>query len=246
MSRTTRSPLRHLSAPVLAVLTALWAAPALAQPAASVDEPLFLDVNVGFAATPSAFTSGTQFSLFGEQGSSATAVQPGALAMFDVRLGYRVTRSFGVAGALSGGQSDAAGSTMASVPSPIRFASPTVVSLASDGLKRRELGYHLQAVYVRPLADRATLSLSGGPSLFQLQQGVPSVVLNGSAPATAAANEHGTGVGVNVGADFATLFSSHYGAGVFVRYAAGTVNLPSVSDLKIGGLQVGAGLRIRY
>jgi hypothetical protein len=37
-----------------------------------------------------------------------------------------------------------------------------------------------------------------------------------------------------------------YGVGAFIRYAGATVDLPSVSDLKVGGFQIGGGLRVRF
>jgi hypothetical protein len=224
-------------------------APALAQTGGSppgTDRPLFVDVNAGIAARPDALTTATTFAIFGENGSAATRIEPGRSVMFDVRVGYRVRPHLGVAAAVSGAQSDVAGVTTASVPSPIRFASPTIVSLDGGTSNRREIGFHLQAVYALPLADTVMLSIAGGPSIVHLQQGVPNVTISGAAPTVVSANESGSGFGANVGVDLSSLFSAHYGVGVFVRYVAASVDLPSAPGVKAGGVQAGAGLRIRF
>jgi hypothetical protein len=59
-------------------------------------------------------------------------------------------------------------------------------------------------------------------------------------------NESGNGFGGNVGADLSTFFSERYGFGVFVRYVAAKVDLPSASGVTVGGVQAGAGLRLRF
>jgi hypothetical protein len=37
-----------------------------------------------------------------------------------------------------------------------------------------------------------------------------------------------------------------YGVGVFVRYAGGSVDADAVPDMKVGGFQFGAGIRVTY
>src|SRR5262249_39523785 len=139
----------------LMALTGLFAiagrVPAFAQAGSTqptaADRPLFVDINAGFASKPEALTTTTAFAIYGENGSAATRSEPGTTALFDVRLGYRFLPRFGVAAALSAGRGDVAGTTAASVPSPIRFASPTIVSLDAGTSSRREIGLHLQAVF---------------------------------------------------------------------------------------------------
>jgi len=38
----------------------------------------------------------------------------------------------------------------------------------------------------------------------------------------------------------------NYGAGVFLRYAGATIELPSAGNVKVGGLQLGIGARLRF
>jgi hypothetical protein len=42
------------------------------------------------------------------------------------------------------------------------------------------------------------------------------------------------------------MFNPKYGFGLFVRYAQGTVDLPAVTGVKVGGLQSGVGFRARF
>jgi hypothetical protein len=42
------------------------------------------------------------------------------------------------------------------------------------------------------------------------------------------------------------MFQPQLGAGVFLRYAGGSVDLPEVSNVKVGGFQGGFGLRLRF
>jgi hypothetical protein len=212
----------------------------------AVDRPLFLDINVGIGAKSTALDTGGTFALFGEDGSAAGRVEPGATGMFDVRVGYRMRPRLGFAAAVSAGQNESAGGTIASVPSPIRFASPTIVSLEAPGMKRREVGIHVQAVYFLPLGARTLVTFAGGPSFVHLQQGVPNVVVNGVSPVVVTSNESGSGVGGNVGLDLTQMLSDSFGVGLFARYAAASVNLPSASSVRAGGLQGGAGARIKF
>jgi len=230
-----------------AAFSACAAIPAAAQPSsAAADRPLFVDVNAGIGAKPSPLTAGTTFTIFGEDGSAATEVAPGLSGLADFRVGYHVNPKVAIAVALSGSQSTAAAATTASVPNPIRFNSPTIVSLEAAESTRREIGVHLQASYALPLSAGLMLTIAGGPSIVHLQQGIPSVTISGTTPTIVSANESGNGFGGNVGADLSTFFSERYGLGVFVRYVAAKVDLPSASGVTVGGVQVGAGLRLRF
>jgi hypothetical protein len=65
--------------------------------------------------------------------------------------------------------------------------------------------------------------------------------------------EKATGVGVNIGFDGTYLVTRNFGAGLFLRYAGSKVDLgttpagdPIISDLSVGGFQIGAGVRMRF
>ena len=243
-STPMNTPIRAIAAAALFTLAAT--VPAVAQTAAGTDRPLFVDISAGIGSKASALTAATTFTIFGEDGSAATQVAPGVSALADLRVGYHATPRVAVAAAISGSQSSATAAATASVPDPIRFSSPTIISLAAPDATRRELGVHLQAVFTLPLTDSAVITVAGGPSIVHLQQGLPSVGISGTTPTVVAVNESGNGFGGNVAADLSTFFSERYGLGVFVRYVAANVDLPSASGAKAGGVQAGAGLRLRF
>jgi len=229
-----------------ALFSACAAVPAGAQPSAAADRPLFVDISAGIGAKPSPLTAGTTFTIFGEDGSAATEVEPGLSGLADVRVGYHVHPRIAIAAALSGSQSSVAAATTMSVPNPIRFNSPTILSLEAPESKRRELGVHVQASYALALTGAVMLTIAGGPSIVHLQQGMPGVTISGTVPTIVSVNESGTGVGGNVGADLSTYFSERYGFGVLVRYVAAKVDLPSASGVTVVGVQLAAGLRLRF
>jgi hypothetical protein len=229
-----------------AVVSACTAVPAGAQPGAAADRPLFVDINAGIGARPASLTSSTTFTIFGEDGSAATEIAPGLSGLGDVRVGYHLRPRIAIAAALSGSQSTVAAAATASVPNPIRFNSPTIVSLQAPDSKRREVGVHLQASYAWPVTAATMLTIAGGPSIVHLQQGMPGVTITGTTPAIVSVNESGNGFGGNVGADLATFFNDRYGVGLFVRYVAAKVDLPSAAGVTVGGVQAGAGLRMRF
>lgn len=235
---------------VMAGLALVCASRASAQvgAASKVEHPVFLDLNAAVEGAGSALETSSTFSLFGETGAAATNQQPAASVLADARIGYRVSERFAVAFGFAGGRSEAIGKTAASVPSAIRSASPSVINLDAPGLKRREAGYHLQAVWFLPvtLPRDVTVAISGGPSFIHLQQGVAGIAVNSGATSLKVTNETGTAKGVHVGVDLSYLFSDRYGAGVFVRYVAASVDLPSAADVKVGGVQAGGGIRIRF
>ena len=234
----------------IALFTLACSASARAQGVAqmNVDRHPFLDLNVGIEGAANALETSSSFPLFGELGGAATRQESGAGAMIDVRAGYRVSSRFGVALAVSGAKSESAGKAAVSIPSPIRFASPSVVSFDAPGLQRRELGYHLQAIWFVAAPGKIALAIFGGPSLVHLQQGVASVSVGTGTQITSlnVTNESGTSIGSHVGLDISRPFSSRYGAGMFIRYVAGRLDLPSVAGVKAGGLQGGVGIRVHF
>ena len=145
-----------------ALFSACAAVPAGAQPSAAADRPLFVDISAGIGAKPSPLTAGTTFTIFGEDGSAATEAAPGLSGLADVRVGYHVHPRIAIAAALSGSQSSVAAATTMSVPNPIRFNSPTILSLEAPESKRRELGVHVQASYALALTGAVMLTIAGG------------------------------------------------------------------------------------
>jgi hypothetical protein len=122
------------------------------------------------------------------------------------------------------------------------------VVTSSSGLKHTEIGTHIKLVYFMPIGEKMDIALSGGPSFIKVSHAVPnvSIVPNTQSTVLTSPEEGGTAIGVNVGADLIYPLTSRYGVGGFIRYAGGSVDLASISGLKVGGIQAGGGLRLRF
>jgi len=165
---------------------------------------------------------------------------------FGVGLGYTVSSDAG----------DGAVAVMA--PHPVFTNRPRNASTDLTDLRHREDMFHFQAVYIVPLDDRAQLQIFGGPTWMTVEQAVVTGATVGEVgtPFTAVTLDDlqrqkltNTGVGFNVGMDFAYMFGDSYGAGMFVQYAGGLLDFESrggPSEVTVGGIQFGGGLRFRF
>ena len=59
-------------------------------------------------------------------------------------------------------------------------------------------------------------------------------------------NQSGTAKGINVGLDGQYMFTRMLGAGIFIRYNGGSVDLADASAVDAGGFQLGIGGRFRF
>jgi len=238
-----------VAAALLAAVTAAQAQTSAASAAAGRPaRPIFLDLNAALEGAAPAIETSNTFRLFGETGAAATREEPPTSAMADARLGYWITDRVGIAFGFAGGRSETVGKAAASVPSPIRFASPTILNLDAPGLKRREADYNVQVVWRVPvnLPHDAALLVAGGPSIVQLQQSIASVDTGAQTPSVVVDNEKGTAFGGHVGVDLVYPITDAVGIGLFVRYVGGHLDLPSAADVKVGGAQAGGGIRLRF
>jgi hypothetical protein len=219
-----------------------------AQAPAPATEKLFINVNAGVQLSDRSITTIASIPIYDEN-AIVTATQPvSGSAIFDISAGYRVWGDFYVALAVTTYSDTAAADYTASIPHPLFTDRPVIVSGRVDDLKRTEIGFHPQLLWTRPLTDRMDLALAAGPSFFRVSlDAVDQLTLvEGTQNGTASAGtEKGTAKGFNVGADVTYTLTPRYGIGGFIRYAKGSVDLPAISDLKVGGVQIGAGIRVR-
>ncbi len=207
----------------------------------------FIDVNVGAQTQSRAISSSRSFPLYGETAVINAAESIDSGGFFDISGGYRVMPSFGVAVGVSTFSKSGDGSIAASIPSPIAFNRPANVTSTATDLNHSEVATHLMAVYFATL-DQIEISAHVGPSFFRVKQDI----LNATVPAgtqnlsATAEEESANATGVNIGVNINYMFRPNYGAGVFLRYAGATVDLPSAPDVKVGGAQLGIGLRLRF
>jgi hypothetical protein len=137
----------------------------------------------------------------------------------------------------------------AAIPDPLVFNNLATSTVTTSKLGHTEVGIHFSGVWPLQVTDRIDVGLSAGPSLLiGRQQVVPGVSpVQGTQDFTAdIVSQTGVHLGFNAGADASYRINPKYGVGVFVRYAGGHVNLDSLTNMKVGGFQTGAGIRIRF
>ena len=208
-------------------------------------------VNVNFGTQPSSRTIGrsNSFPVYGEAATLTTAMETGNGGIFDITGGYRFRPNLAGAIGFSNFSNLSDSGVIATIPNPLFFDQPQTVNTSVKDLQHNERGIHLQAVWFMPITNQIDVAFSAGPSFIRVSQDLVSSVTipAGTQNATpVVVTEKATAVGVNLGVDGSYLFTRNFGAGVFIRYAGAKVDLPSVSDLRVGGLQAGVGARVRF
>ena len=239
-------------------LTAL-VSPAYAQ-ALPWEGRAYANVNLGMQVTGSdAVTSTQDFKIYDETGSiKGTQDIDASAPFFEVGGGIRIFGNFGVGVTYSRLSTTGFSDVTASVPSPLVYDAPRSASAKVEDLKHTEQAFHFQLVWLLPITDRVDVAFSGGPTAFKLTQGTvltPTVAEAGPpytsvSLTTTAAETTANRIGFNVGADLTYRFANNLGIGAMIRYSGRTIGLEPVGgapiDVKVGGLQVGAGLRLRF
>jgi len=99
------------------------------------------------------------------------------------------------------------------------------------------------------VANTVDMSVFIGPTIVHVTQDIASVAVasGGQTPTGSLSSESATsGKAGNAGLDITYRLTRRLGVGVFARYAGGEADLPSAPKLKVGGVQAGAGLRVRF
>lgn len=231
---------------ILLMATALTmsAAPAAAQ----TTKNIFVDVNAGVQVASRTFVVDAFPIVYQERAIIGTSHKVGSAGLFDVSGGYRVWRdlSIGLGFSYAGGSAEA--EMTAGVPHPL-FHDRRVETKQTVDVKHSEKAVHLQAIWTIPVTDKMDASFSVGPSFINASQELVTgiTVTPGTQNATPELEKQSdTAKGFNIGADLSYLLSPRYGVGGFIRYVGGSVGLPSVEDLKLGGFQFGGGARFRF
>jgi hypothetical protein len=250
--------MRLVTALVLAVILA-----AENDAAAQTDESrFFLSVSGAFEPGTQTYADDGTFSLYDETGrQNVSSDDLSSGAVLDFGVGARVAGNFTV-GANFHRTSGLGEATVAGqAPHPIFFDRPRSFSATVADMKRTEQALHLSLGYRVALGQKLDLHVYAGPSQFRFTQDVVSGVniseAGGAFTAVNAANVTSTrkanAWGGHVGADVSyPLYQSgttSFRLGGFVRYAEASSEFLVVSNTvttKVGGVQIGGGLRVRF
>jgi len=246
------------------VLLAVMVVPAVAQQRpAPARQPatknrVFVEVNGLLQAGVQDFDQTVTFQKNAESGSFSADYDVKSAPAFNVSGGSMLTERFGVAVGVSRFSRSTPSTFSASVPHPFVFNQPRSVSGDIGGLTREELALHVQARLVVPVSRRLEGMVFGGPSFFQVKQDlVDDFTLTETYPYDTATFNQGitstakkSKIGFNVGADVSYFFSRQVGLGGTAQYATASIDLSAAggttTSVKVGGLQVGGGLRLRF
>jgi hypothetical protein len=231
------------------------------------DSRFFLNVSIGGQSKEQSFTDSSTFRIHNESGAVAAAHSIGGGTLFDVSIGAKVWKNIGVGIAYSTLKNKNDATVSARVPHPLIFGqSRTAMATASD-LEHTENVVHLQFMWMIPLTSKFHLAVMAGPSFFTVRQTVATVQapqdIEDLAPFTSPRIRSVTltdlkdsPIGVNVGVDGTYLIRTIGGVGIgvggFVRYSDASLDLEIPTgvtrdtELKTGGPQGGAGLRLRF
>ena len=150
------------------------------------------------------------------------------------------------------------------VPHPLDVGRDRTAPARTLALPHRQRATHVYASWRVELRDEWSVAFSGGPTYFNLRQGVVANVMPREAggPPFADVNVHvdagehtRNGVGFHAGADLMVVLTPavmqfRLGIGCFVRLALGSIDVPSAADIShayyVGGVQTGAGLRFQF
>ena len=219
---------------------------------------IFVVVNGGYQLTTNDFADGAVKRENAEDGRFDTTYVVKGGPAFDVAGGAALWRQLGASVGVSRFTVSTASSLTGTIPHPFFFNRARSVGGDVAGLKREELAVHVQARGIFPVGTRFQVMVFGGPSFFQVKQGViTDYAYDESYPYDDATFRAATTtpakvskVGFNAGGDVAFFFTRQLGVGGTVQFAGTSVDLPgalgSTRDVKVGGGQAGAGLRLRF
>ena len=245
--------------------TLLSALPLTAQENRAWPERTFVTIDVPFQPLNNDFSESLSFADTLRKSESVTFVagyESTRGALFDVGAGIRLANHVGVGLTTSWFQHSGSGAFDLRVPNPLVANKPLDLTGTVSGLKRNELGIHVQALYAVALGERARVLLAGGPSIFQTKQDLVRSIEFDTLPGFTSlkfdqalvVEMKKTVVGFNVSADITWALASHLGVGTVTRYSRAKLTLDpgaesAVSraiEIHAGGLQIGAGIRLLF
>jgi hypothetical protein len=254
---------------VLALLVATSAAYAQrppARPSSQAPKPTatstklrgYISIDGGYQAATEDFSNGGTFTQYLEQANfdSDYEVKPGP--QFNVGGGIRLWRGLHAGVAVTRFTRSTPVRVTGAIPHPFFFSRPRSIEGDVTSLKRQETAVHLQARAVFAATPRIQVALFGGPSMFNVNQGVVGgVQFSESYPFDTAAFQSATTsvekksqVGFNAGGDVAFFFTRHIGVGGSAQFSRAEVTLPGGNATDVttnaGGIQAGAGIRLRF
>jgi len=244
------------------VIMALTVAEASAQSSwAPLGGRLIFSVNGGAQIGNQDFDRTTTFTLYDEPATVDFNQKIESGGLLDIGGAFRLKPigGFGVGLTYTSLSSREAASITGSLPNPLVFDRPRSFSVTTDGLEHKEQAVHIQALWFVPFVEKVDFMFSAGPSFFTVTQGFARGITFSENPpsfdtvtidAVDIATLEESAVGFNLGAEATYSFTPMLGVGAMMRYTWGTANFNLAegqdAEVRAGGFQIGAGLRLRF
>jgi hypothetical protein len=245
-----------LASAMIVVLAA--AGRAGAQPSGKWTGAGYLHVDGGVQTATPGFTSTVVFKLYAEDGTFTAKYRFVSAVMIAGRGGFRVWGNLGLGVGVSRFSRPGEAAISARLPHPFYFGQFRNVSGTATGQTREETLVSAEMSFLFRPTRTLDVMLFAGPAYFITHQDMATMprytetypfdtaVFAGVESRTV----NKTGVGVTAGLDVSYLITKHVGLGSVVRFSRATTTFSaaagSASSAKLGGVQAGAGLRIRF
>lgn len=225
------------------------------------DTRFYINLNGAFEPGTQTYADDGTFRLYDETGRLSVSSEVSSGAVLDAAAGIKVTGGFTFGLGFHRTSSSDTATVSGAAPHPVFFDRPRNFTQTLDALTRTEQALHLSIGYMVMVGEKLDLHITAGPSQFRFAQQVPGSVTiaeTGSAfttvQATVAVEQRKRNAwGGHIGADLSyPVFESGAAAfrlGAYMRYAAASSEFQVVTNsvtTKLGGVQIGAGVRVRF
>jgi hypothetical protein len=230
-----------------------------ATPARAQQPKYVVSFNVGIQVGDNSLERTDTFDLYEETATVDISQTINNGAFIDFGGAVRVSGNFGVGFSYGFVTNSGDGTASGSLPHPLFFDQPRTFTTSVDDLKHSEQSFHFHAVYFIPFTEKVDFTVSGGPSIFTVKQGLIRSVIFSEIPPTFSSvtidsvdivEVKNTGWGFNIGADMTYLLTPRIGVAALIRYTHGGVDLEmsesQVAEITAGGFQLGGGVRYRF
>jgi hypothetical protein len=227
--------------------------PAFAQ--RTPDNRVSVSVSAAGQLTATSFSQSITFEQYSEAGSLSAAYSFRPKPVVDAGVNVRIWGPFGVGVSGSYAGESTTAQVSAAVPNPLAFGQPRQVDGPAD-VSHTEVGIHIEAVYWAEPTPRTEIVVSGGPSVFRVDQDfISDVTYTQSYPYTTATyqsaellRERQTVNGFNIGGEVGWKLASHISLSAALRFSHATASFSdaSTTPVTVGGLHLGGGVRLLF
>ena len=235
---------------VLAVaVSPLVITPLLAQPAPRARG--FVNFNIAIEEGPQQVSLSVPSVVYGQPGVITVNDSITGMTMLDMSGGVRGARFLFGGGYSRSSIVDTHEFTASTTPAPGSTFTRTL-NYITPGLTHTERTIYVFAGMIKQVTNRFDAVIAGGPAFFALTQEIPDELIQtpdvfGRFVSMDTRSVDESTVGFHGALDLNYLFHPRIGLGVLFRYTWGSVDLPDSTDsMTLGGVQIGAGARVRF